>query len=383
MRGSLRTIGTVTFAACAALSGCSGGDGPSGPDGSPSSAFASIGPAGGVCEIAGEAALTVPPGALAATVDFEIEEEPSPASPPVPMDFVSSAYSFEPSGTAFAVDATVTVQYDDAGLGRPDECSVRLYTNDGSGWEELATTLDTQANEASAAVDHLSDFAAMVDTTTPGPAVGVFAALKVSRSIATIPTRPDTVVRADFISAWFDSMYAPCSPISPIRADSVRCNEYALWWSEPEGWHKYIDPWEPAFVVLGENYEFNVDNFGRVPPLREDVDFPEREPHLVSPEPFGAVHMSGFTIEWADAGGDRHIHIAIIPGGMGDEVVAIETANDGSHTFSSNDLTGLSPGLIAVALNYFEKQVIDAPGYDSRSFIEAKVTNSTLLTLVP
>jgi hypothetical protein len=383
MRGSLRIIAAATVAALTALAGCSGNDGPSGPDGSPSSAQATIGPAGGTCEIAGEAALSVPPGALAAIVDFEIQEELSPAPPPVPMNLVSSAYSFEPTGTTFAVDATVTVNYDDTGLGRPDESSVRLYTNDGSGWEELATTLDTQANEASAAVGHLSDFAAMVDTTTSGPAVGIFAALKVSRTIMTIPTRRDTIVRTDFISAWFDSMYAPCSPVSPIRADSVMCNEYALWWSEPEGWHEYIDPWEPAFIVLGESYEFNVDNFGRVPALSEDVDFPEREPHLVSPEPFGTVHLSGFTIQWADAGGERDIHIAIIPGGMGDEVVAIETANDGSHTFSANDLSGLSPGLIAVALNYFERHTIDAAGYDSRSVIEAKVTNSTLLTLMP
>jgi len=383
MRVVLTTATAMCLAATAALLGCSSGSGPSGPDDTSSSAQETIGPAGGTCQIPGEVSLSVPAGALPAEVDFEIEEDTSPSAPPPPMNLVSSAYSIGPSGTVFAQSATVTIEYDDAGMGRPEEGSVTLYTKDGGGWEPLATTLDTQANEASAEVDHLSDFAAMVDTTSSGPAEGIFAALRVSRSIMTIPTERDTVIRTDFVTAWFDSMYAPCSPVVPIRADSVRCNEYGLWWSEQENMHKYIDPWDPAFVVLGASYEFNVDNFGRVPPLSEDVNFPEREPHLVSPEPYGIVHLSGFTIEWADAGGARDILIAIIPGGMGDEVVVVETANDGSHTFSSSDLSGLSAGLIAVTLNYFERHAIDATGYDSRSFIEGRVTNSTLLTLMP
>jgi len=172
-------------AALALALGCSSGSGGTDTDDPQDTAEESIGPAGGTIELDGEARLVIPAGALAATVGFSLEENDSPAAPPASKQFATDAYSIEPSGTAFTIPATVTLEYDEGDLAGEDENSIIIYTDDGRGWEPLTSTVNESNNEVSAEIDHLSDFVAAVDIGTS--ADGVFAALKVHCGIINIP----------------------------------------------------------------------------------------------------------------------------------------------------------------------------------------------------
>jgi hypothetical protein len=151
MRRSGLVAVCVVLAALMTVYGCSGGDdNPAGSNGQPSHGEGTVGAGGGTVEIDEEIALDIPADALAADTDFTIDENTSPTRASPPHNFVSSAYTVEPSGTVFAVDATVTIEYDPSDLGRADEEDVVICCDEGSGWEELETAVDAQSNEASA-----------------------------------------------------------------------------------------------------------------------------------------------------------------------------------------------------------------------------------------
>jgi hypothetical protein len=374
-------LAALTLGVVLAVGGCSSSG--TGPSDDPSSAQGTVGPNGGSVEIDGEIELAIPPGAVADDTDFTIEEDDNPTSPTPPMDFVSSCYDIEPDDLVFLSAATVTIEYDPNDLGRADEDDIVICTNSGSGWEECTTTVDAGANEASAEIGHLSDFAALVDTTSSGqPAEGIYANLLIQRSIMTLPAPADTIMRNDYLYARFDSAYAPCEPIQPIQADSVTCNEYELVWDAMSSRHRYMDVFDTAFLEFGANYEFRVDADRALPALVADIDFLEREPYMTDPSYMSSVSLSGFTMTWQSTGGSRDVAIQIVPQGGG-SVVAVETANDGSHTFSAGDLDDLSTGQAAIVINYYVEESISEQGYDSQSTIMAKTTNSTLVLLVP
>lgn len=162
-RSSMKLIMFLAMAVVSA--GCSdGGPDPVSPgNGEPSFAEGTIGPSGGSVVIDNEIALFVSAGALTTDVHFTLEENTSPEASSTPMSFVSPAYSIGPAGTAFNDTATVTIFYD-LGLTRVIEGRVSVCRDDGSGWEQLQTIVDTCANTASTGTTHLSDFAAMADT---------------------------------------------------------------------------------------------------------------------------------------------------------------------------------------------------------------------------
>ncbi|MBD3348853.1 MAG: hypothetical protein GF400_06615 [Candidatus Eisenbacteria bacterium] len=383
MRRRATALVVLGLAAIVAAAGCSsdGDDNPAGTNGSPSHAEGTVGAAGGTVEIDDEIALDIPAGALGGDTSFTIDENTSPTPPDPPNGFVSSAYTIEPSGTQFGADATVTIDYDPSAVGRADEGDVVICCDEGSEtWTELTTTVDTQANQASAQVSHLSDYAAMVDTTSPS-GEGIYAILIAQRSIMTLPPPADTLMRTDFLTARFDSSYAPCEPVNPVRADTVTCNEYGLVWEPQTSTHRYMQYSPTYFIDLGANYEFQVDETRDVPALTADINFPSQEPHLTDPTYMSNVSLSGFTMTWGGTGTGSDLYISIVPQGGG-TVVAIETANDGSHTFSAGDLSELSPGVAAIVLNYMNEETIDAEGYDSQSTIRSLTTNGTNVVLV-
>jgi len=366
--------------------GCSssGGSGPDGDDDQP--AENSIGPAGGDVELDGQARLSVPAGALGDTVDFTIEENNSPAAPPAGMDLCSDCVTIGPSGTNFGTPATVTVEYDPADLAGGDEADVVVYTDDGRGWTALTTTVDEGENEASAEVSHLSDFAAMIDTTGGGQqADGVFAALKVARGITymEMANRDSVILMSDFLQAWFDSTVAPCAPNTPIRVDSVWCENganYPLTWSVPETLYSYMQFFPLDFLVEGETYTFHVDGGGDVPNLTASIDFPESTPYITDPVTQQHVSLSGFTVTWEGHEGPGTVHLSVLEQGVLEGGVFVETENDGSYTFTSGQLSELVPGYQgAITLNYFNKEFIDETGFDDESYIEAKVTHGVLV----
>ncbi len=366
--------------------GCSssGGSGPDDDDNDPIEG--AIGPAGGDVELYGQARLDVPAGALNDTVDFTIQENDSPTAPPAGKDFCSDCVSIGPSGTNFTTPATVTVEYDPGDLGGADEADVVIYTDDGRGWSALTTTVDEGDNEASAEVSHLSDFAAMVDTTSGGQqADGVFAALRLSRAITYMEfaTRDSMVLKTDFLRAWFDETVAPCAPCSWVRPDSVWCENggvYPLVWSAPESAYTYMQLFPQEFLVEDETYTFHVDGNNDVPNLTASIDFPASTPYITSPGLQETVSLSGFTVTWEGHEGPGNVYLSVLQAGVIEDGVFVVTPNDGSHTFTSGELSEIVPGYQgAVTLNYFNREFIDEPGFDDESYIDARVTQGVLV----
>ena len=373
----MKRIALLLLLGTAALTlalGCSSGGGGTDTDDPQDTAEESIGPAGGTIELDGEARLAIPAGALTDTVDFSIEEDESPAAPPANKQFVTDAYSIEPSGTAFTIPVTVTLDYDEGDLAGESESSIVIYTDDGRGWEPLTTTVNESDNEVSAEVDHLSGFVAIVDIGSS--ADGIFAALRIHRGMMNIPGMDP--IKTDFLLAWFDSTVAPCAPASPIMVDGITCNEYTLVWSAPETLYKYLPAIPIAFLVEGATYTFNVDGGAQAPDLAVSIDFPDASPCITDPQMNDTVSLGGFTVTW-DGTGSGNVRLSII--GMGGDFVGIETANDGSYTFSAGELSELVAGVHALTLNYFNSENIDVPGYDSNSYVRAQVTSAISMTM--
>ncbi len=368
----LLLLGVAVFALAL---GCSSGNGGTDPDDPTEPAEGSIGPEGGTLELDGEANLAIPAGALADTVDFSIEENGSPTAPPANKQFVTGAYSIEPSGTAFTTPATITLEYDEGDLAGEDESSIVMYTDDGRGWRPLTTTVNESDNEVSAEIDHLSDFVAAVDIGSS--ADGVFAALRIHRGVMKMPGMDPIIT--DFLVAWFDSTVAPCAPASPIMVDSVTCNEYVLEWSAAGTLYKYMPLIPLLFLEEDETYTFDIDGGGQAPDLTVSIDFLDSSPYITEPEMGDTVSLGGFSVTW-NVGGSDNIFLTIVGvGGAG--FVGVETANTGSYTFSAGELSELSAAPYALTLNYVNEENIDEPGYDSSSYIRAQVTSPISMTL--
>ncbi|MBD3233395.1 MAG: hypothetical protein GF315_06690 [candidate division Zixibacteria bacterium] len=372
---SFLTIGLI-------FAGCSSDDKGTNSNGGDQLIEESIGPAGGTIEMTGEAALEIPVGAVVDTVDFSMEENDSPEALGGTSDFVSTVVTIGPAGTQFNIPATITIDYNESNLGGGSEDDITIYTNDGDGWVALTTTVDTDSNRASAEVTHLSDFGAGVDTVST-EAEGIFTALTVHRGVVYVEYERQVMkIRTDFLMAWFDSTWAPCEPEKSCHPDSVHCNEYVLEWSNQEDVYKYMQLVETEFLELGETYTYHVYGNDEVPSLDADIEFPQYEPVLTDPTMNDTLSLSGFDISW-DGGGGGTLSLALMTTTGDTSVLGVflDTENDGSHTYTASDLNNLTPGAYVIVLNMFNYENIDAEGYDPRSFIEAMVTNSTMIYL--
>ncbi len=145
-------VGPLLLVACGGGTSTTSTTPPTSPPAAP--ATASIGPAGGTLTSAdGVVTLKVPKGALTQTVTLGI----APATK-APSGAVL-AYELTPSGTVFAVPATLTV--DTSALSLPKgttEADVRLETASSGAWKGLYTTLDSTKHTASASLAHLSTY---------------------------------------------------------------------------------------------------------------------------------------------------------------------------------------------------------------------------------
>lgn len=156
MRRRWKAVGLVGLTAlvCVVLPACGGGAtaGTSGNGSGP--ATTSIGPAGGTLTSAdGVVTLTIPKGALATTETFGIAPAASAPSGAI------LAYELTPSGTTFAVPATLAV--DTSALTLPagsTAADVRIETASGGAWQGLFTSLDSSAHTATASLAHLSTY---------------------------------------------------------------------------------------------------------------------------------------------------------------------------------------------------------------------------------
>ncbi len=145
-------LGPLLLVACGGGTSTTSTTPPTSPPAAP--ATASIGPAGGTLTSAdGVVTLKVPKGALTQTVTLGI----APATK-APSGAVL-AYELTPSGTVFAVPATLTV--DTSALSLPTgttEADVRIETASSGAWKGLYTTLDSAKHTASASLAHLSTY---------------------------------------------------------------------------------------------------------------------------------------------------------------------------------------------------------------------------------
>jgi hypothetical protein len=109
--------------------------------------------------------------------------------------------------------------------------------------------------------------------------------------------------------------------------------------------------------------------------LIDSIRFPGAETYLTNPAMGDTVGLDGFTVQWAGAGtGDV---LFMILSGNDTTGVTITTENDGEYEFSPNDLAPLvgQSGDYAIMMIHQNETLIDANGYDPRSYIWARVIN--------
>jgi len=351
-----------------------------GTNGGNDTAEGTIGPEGGTVAITGEITLAVPPSALSETVDFTIQENSSPTPIGGTMRFVSPVYSVGPTGTQFNTGASITIAYNPSLIGGGEEEDISIYTNDGTGWEEIATVLYTNENLAMTGVTHLSEFGAAVDTST-APAEGIFAAMAIGRTITMLAEEP---FRVDVITARFDSSYSPCIPVTPAQAAAVDCNEYSLTWVSETSSFQYYNAMELDFIELGEQYIFNVTGNAEVPSFVDTIDFPVDETYVTDPATNDIESLSGFNVAWENGTGSGTVYLILMEGGTtsADTAIFVETANDGSYTFNESALQTLTPGTYGLIMVHENWLYIDnVEGVDPRSFTRARIINTTQITL--
>ncbi len=336
-----------------------------------------VGPEGDTLDIVNQLKLIIPPGALDDTVRFTIVQNDPPSGTPAPMGLVSNYYEIQPSGTNFDPPATLILNYSEAKLGGGDESTIQLYTYDGV-WTALTTTVDTDLNKISAPISHLSGYGGLVDTTSPA-AEGIFAKLVVGRNITYIGAGDP--YRIDAFEAVFDSAYAPCDPIQPIGTVDVTCNDSTLVWNQNTDMYTYPETPMPMvpLISLGGTYTFEVTAGGGVPALSRSILFPANEPYITYPTMMMTLSRTEFDITWAGFGTGT-IELTFMDSN-GQIVVFEETPNDGSYTISSALLSGLPSGECVILISHHNKETITADGYDSRSYIAARVQSQTMFTL--
>ena len=335
-----------------------------------------IGADGGTLAIGSDVTLEIPPNALSGSVDFTIAQNSSPAAAGGTRDMVSPCYTIGPSGTQFSIPATITINYDVSGFENFDEQSLIIYTNSGSGWDALVTEIDVGADNASAPVTHLSDFAVMLDTASA--AEGVYAKLVLGRMI--YYTGEGDPYRFDIITASFDSGYGPCTVLHPLQPSGVTCNDFTLNWVDEIGSFTYSE--HLGFLELDSSYVFEVTAGGVVPSLTQAITFPSVEPYFTSPTYGSVVSKSGFETTWSGSGGGT-VEIIMVDPAAGDSAVWVSTTNDGSYSFTGDQLASLTPGGYVMVLNHYNRELIAAEGYDPRSTIAARVMHTVMITLTP
>ena len=301
-----------------------------------------------------------------------MDENNSPTSMATGRQFASESFTIGPDSTSFATPAEITIHYDEADLGSADESAIVIYTDDGGGWSPLTTTVDENNNTAAAEIDHLSDYSATVPYNEASE--GVFAVLELVRAVSYAG-----FINFDIISARFDTTVDPCVIHQSLHPDSIYCNEYKLAWDDMSQTYRDQNA-EQEFLVLGDIYEFEIFGNGEVPDLVRTITFPSVAPCVASLTSGQTLSLEGFTMLWTGTD-ENDVLINIISGDDPPTIVSIETANDGSYTFSAAELDDFTEGMHVLDLRYYTLEFIAAEGYDSNSTIRAGTSNITLINL--
>jgi len=211
---------------------------------------------------------------------------------------------------------------------------------------------------------------------------GIYAFLTLERNIT---SHHMGYQRDDLISARFDNSYTPCEPGDPLMADSVYCSEYTLLWNAEKSSFEYDQTMPRTFLVLGDNYFFDIAGNSTVPSFTDSVTFPLYAPFLTSPVDSATVSRSSdLALEWSGVG-ENQVTVSLILSSdsicalpydvTGLHGINVETDNDGQYIILSSQLSGLDAGEYRLILSNYNAHGISAGGYHSDSFIMAKTTS--------
>lgn len=209
---------------------------------------------------------------------------------------------------------------------------------------------------------------------------GVFAILTARR---TVMYNSPEIIRIDALTARFDAEYAPDDPITSLTPDSVAVegefNSFVLSWQSSGSLYSYTNFMSGHFLVPGFSYTFKIFEGDGVPNMIKDFDFIDCEVYITSPAQFSYLSLDGFEMTWnSTCSGMIDI---IVRDTFGDDTgVSIQTQDDGSYTFTSEDLSSLPESTYEFYVVLIKKVVepINAAGYDQRSWIETRVEGSAL-----
>jgi hypothetical protein len=218
---------------------------------------------------------------------------------------------------------------------------------------------------------------------------GVYAEMVVHRYLS---WGGESLTRIDHLSARFDSVYAPDGPIVPLRPEAVSANTGGpLEWVEGQSWYYFHNPTYGWFLGPGIEVVFTVTGGDGVPSLVTDpIVFPSCGPYITSPEIGEYVTLEGLEVVWSHYDTypdcDRPVTIRIQDMGFVEWTdVCITTENDGSYTFTADDVAGIDPFVyqVQIVLIVDNKEYISAPGYDPRSWVWARTYATQLVFINP
>jgi hypothetical protein len=207
-------------------------------------------------------------------------------------------------------------------------------------------------------------------TTGDGTQADVYAELTLQRNI----TYDGSILRNDYITARFDSVYAPDAPIHPLRPGAVSYSTFDLVWVDASKIYSYSDYMAGYFLTPGQLSPFYVTGGGNVPALTTaPISLPVCAPYITSPTPFSYVSLDGFDLEWHTFCSGT-IDITIMDLNADSTGVYITTEDDGFYTFTADDLSVIDPMVyqMMIVLIVEEKRSVTAVGYDPRSWIWAR-----------
>ncbi len=352
--------------------GCSSDDDPVAPPAT--GAKATIGTAGGTLEIPGGLAMTVPADALTGDIDFAADVNPSPPAGPTDFILLSPVYSIEPSGTDFAETTLLQMNYSEALLAGASEGDIVIFTHTGIGWEELRCMVFPDDNLVEAGISHLSDFVVAVPMPVePDP---IYAQLVVHRQITAEDIlkfeKIPVFIMADQLFAQFTTV-DDGKPSNPLQAESVAFGEWDLEWGMNA--YGYSNSTTPAFLTLGETYDFVVVGSEEVPSLTLPVPIMEVAPYVTNLTADQAADLAGFTLEWSGSAPTGSVDFQMR--GLDNTRLDYSVPNTGSYTFSGAELSGLPAGTGSISLNLVGEIPIVADGYVASSRVRLTSSHST------
>lgn len=346
----------LTMVALCAFVGCSDDDDdPVTPPADPT-VTETIGATGGTLTMPDEMSLMIPAGALADDVEFVAGPAETPPALPAGYVAVSDFFDIQPSGTDFGQDALLTLFYDEGAIPQfITEDDLYIYTHDGTEWDDIKGTVDMDANSLAGDIGHLSVF--VVVAPEPEQPDDVYLEFSIERHASGGFDGP-TFEAYDELGARFASN-APTKADDYLNAGTVTYGEWEMQYAMGYYWYSNDDT--PTFFEFGTNYDLVVEGSLDVTPLTLAVATMAPMPVLSNLADEDELDLEGFTLTWdgTSQGGDVEIYLYSDSGGE----FSLTTDNDGSYTFTAQELASLTAGEGDIELEWYFQTPLPGEGY--------------------